>query len=86
MQRTKRNLELSTTNPEFILGGRPDIIFFADAQCCSQTVESISERLGGRTTAVRNQHVFEMNADIASRWGPQFVQFWNRSLGPPNSS
>ena len=61
---------------EFILEADPDIIFFADAQCCSQTVESISERPGwSELTAVRNQHVFEMNADIASRWGPRLVQF-----------
>ena len=61
---------------EFILDADPDIIFFADAQCCGQTVETISERPGwSELTAVRNQHVFEMDADIASRWGPRLVQF-----------
>ena len=61
---------------EFILESDPDIIFFADAQCCSQTVATISERPGwSELTAVRNQHVFEMDADIASRWGPRLVQF-----------
>ena len=66
---------------EFILESDPDIIFFADAQCCSQTVATISERPGwSELTAVRNQHVFEMNADIASRWGPRLVQFLDTVL------
>jgi len=61
---------------EFILEADPDIIFFADAQCCGQTVATISERPGwSELKAVRNQHVFEMDADIASRWGPRLIQF-----------
>ena len=54
----------------------PDIIFFADAQCCAQTKDTISERPGwSELTAVRNGNVFEMDNDISSRWGPRLVEF-----------
>ena len=61
---------------EFVLESDPDLIFFVDGNCCGQTVEIISERPGWDVLkAVRNGTVIEMDADIASRWGPRLVQF-----------
>ncbi len=65
--------QLST---EYVLAADPDFIFFADGQCCGQTIETISERPGWASlTAVRNGNVIEVNADIASRWGPRSLDF-----------
>ena len=61
---------------EFVLSSDPDIIFYADAQCCGQSVETISARPGwSDLKAVQNGHVFEMDPDISSRWGPRLVRF-----------
>ena len=61
---------------EFILEADPDIIFFADATCCAQSVATISARPGwSELSAVRNGNVFEMDSDISSRWGPRLVDF-----------
>ncbi len=65
--------QLST---EYVLAADPDLIFFADGQCCGQTAETISERPGWASlSAVRNGNVIEVNADIASRWGPRSLDF-----------
>jgi len=61
---------------EFVLDSDPDIIFFADAKCCGQSVETISARPGwSELKAVRDGRVYEMDADISSRWGPRLVDF-----------
>jgi iron complex transport system substrate-binding protein len=61
---------------EFVLQADPDVIFFADAQCCAQSIETISSRPGwSELEAVKNGHVFEIDSDISSRWGPRLVEF-----------
>ena len=61
---------------EFVLQADPDMIFFADAQCCGQSVETISARPGwSELRAIRNKNIFEINSDISSRWGPRLVNF-----------
>ena len=61
---------------EYVLAADPDYIFFADGPCCDQTAETIAARPGWENlTAVQNGRVIEMNADIASRWGPRSVDF-----------
>lgn len=61
---------------EFVLQADPDLIFFADAQCCGQSVETISARPGwSELQAVKNNNIFEINSDISSRWGPRLVDF-----------
>ena len=63
-------------NEEFILEADPDIIFYADAECCAQTKDTISARPGwSALSAVRNGNIFEMDNDISSRWGPRLVEF-----------
>jgi iron complex transport system substrate-binding protein len=63
-------------NAEFIVSTNPDLIFLADTKCCDQTIETVSARDGwGAITAVQNGAVFEMDDDIASRWGPRVVEY-----------
>ena len=63
-------------SPERILAADPDMIFLADIECCGQTAEKVAARPGWDTlTAVRNGWVFELDDDIAGRWGPRVVQF-----------
>ena len=61
---------------EYVLEADPDIIFYADAQCCGQSVETIAARPGwSALSAVRNGNIVEINADISSRWGPRLPEF-----------
>lgn len=61
---------------EFIIETDPDIIFLADAACCGQSPETVAARPGwAGLTAVTNNAVFEVDEDIASRWGPRIVDY-----------
>ncbi|MEN9803969.1 MAG: hypothetical protein RIS41_816 [Actinomycetota bacterium] len=61
---------------EFIVSQDPDLVFLADTVCCGVTAESVAARPGwGELSAVRNGLVFEMNDDLASRWGPRIVDY-----------
>ena len=61
---------------EYILDADPDLIFLADVQCCDVTAESVAERPGwSELSAVANDDVVELPADIPSRWGPRIVEF-----------
>jgi len=61
---------------EFVLQADPDIIFFADAKCCGQSVETIASRPGwSELKAVQNGNVIEIDDDVSSRWGPRLVDF-----------
>nr|WP_040799698.1 ABC transporter substrate-binding protein [Nocardia higoensis] len=59
---------------EYILEQNPDVVFLADGQCCGVTPENLAQRPGwGELTAVRDGHVYVLDEDIASRWGPRVV-------------
>lgn len=60
--------------PEYVVSADPAMIFLADAQCCSVTPKSVGERPGwADVAAVRDGRIYELDADIASRWGPRVV-------------
>ena len=62
---------------EYILSQNPDLIFLADTKCCAQSLETVKQRNGWRAlSAVENQKVIELDDDIASRWGPRIIQFF----------
>lgn len=62
---------------EYILSQNPDLIFLADTKCCGQSAETVAERNGwGALTAVSEGRVIELDDDIASRWGPRVVDFF----------
>ncbi len=61
---------------EYIIDADPGFIFLADAQCCGESSDTVSARPGwGNMQAVRGDRVIEVDADIASRWGPRIVDF-----------
>jgi len=61
---------------EYIIDANPDFIFLADAQCCGESSESVGARPGWDSMdAVLSGQVVEVDADIASRWGPRIVDF-----------
>ena len=63
-------------NAEFIVSANPDLIFLADTICCGETLDTVSARPGwDAIAAVQNGNVFEMDDDIASRWGPRVVDY-----------
>jgi iron complex transport system substrate-binding protein len=64
-------------SPEFVLQADPDAIFFSDgAGAGGTTAEEIADRPGwDALSAVRHDRVVEVDADIASRWGPRVVDY-----------
>ncbi|TDE12703.1 ABC transporter substrate-binding protein [Jiangella asiatica] len=63
-------------SPEYILTADPDIIFFADGGVGGVVAEDIAARPGwDQLTAVQDDHVVEVDPDIASRWGPRVVDY-----------
>lgn len=57
-------------SPEYLVDTSPEVIFFTG--CCGDTTETIAARPGWETiTAVANGNVFEVDQDMASRWGPR---------------
>jgi iron complex transport system substrate-binding protein len=63
-------------NAETIITADPDLIFLADTKCCGEGLESVAARDGwDQIAAVQNGHVFAMDDDVASRWGPRFVEY-----------
>lgn len=61
---------------ELILEADPDMVLLADSQCCGVTPEAVAERPGwGELKAVRDDRVFVMDEDLASRWSPRVVDY-----------
>jgi iron complex transport system substrate-binding protein len=61
---------------EYLLKSDPQAIFLADAQY-GVTADSVSKRAGwSQISAVKNNKVFALAADVPSRWGPRLVDFY----------
>lgn len=61
---------------EFIAEADPDLIFLADVKCCGESAETLAKRPGwAKLSAIKNKRVFQLDDDIASRWGPRVVEF-----------
>ena len=59
---------------ESLIRSNPDVIFLADSKCCRQSAATVTARKGWDTvTAVKAGHVFALDDDVASRWGPRTV-------------
>lgn len=59
---------------EFILDKDPDLIFLACTVYCGETPESVTARPGWDSlSAVSAGHVFPLDDDTASRWGPRVI-------------
>jgi iron complex transport system substrate-binding protein len=60
---------------EYIIEQDPDLIFLADTKCCGQSAASVSDRPGwDQLTAVNAGRVYELDDDVASRWGPRIIE------------
>ncbi|TKG69291.1 ABC transporter substrate-binding protein [Prauserella endophytica] len=60
---------------ETILREDPDLIFLADTRCCGQNADTVAARPGWDTlSAVKQDRVFALDDDIASRWSPRLVE------------
>ncbi len=61
---------------EYLVKSDPQVIFLADAQY-GVTADSVSKRAGwSKISAVKNNKIVELPADIPSRWGPRLVNFY----------
>jgi iron complex transport system substrate-binding protein len=62
---------------EYLLEQDPDLIFLADTKCCGESAATAAARPGwSELAAVQNGNVIELDDDIASRWGPRVVEFF----------
>ncbi|KON33493.1 hypothetical protein AC477_01520 [miscellaneous Crenarchaeota group-1 archaeon SG8-32-1] len=67
-----------TVSLEAIVERNPDVMFFPDMYMSTvnfyETIEAVKERPGWASiTAVKNDAIYEINADIISRTGPRLV-------------
>jgi iron complex transport system substrate-binding protein len=64
-------------SPEYVVSSDPDLIFLADGGSNGGvTADELANRPGwDQLTAVQNDHVTEVDPDIASRWGPRVVDY-----------
>jgi iron complex transport system substrate-binding protein len=67
-----------TVSSEAIISKNPDVMFFPDMYMSTtnfyDTIEAVKERPGwDQITAVKNNAIYEINADIISRTGPRLV-------------
>ncbi len=61
-------------NAEAIVKANPAIVFLADTKCCATSAVEVAKRPGwSGIDAVKNNHVVELDDDVASRWGPRVV-------------
>jgi iron complex transport system substrate-binding protein len=59
---------------EYLVRANPDLVFLADTTCCAQNAAAVGKRPGwSSVAAVRDKHVYPLDDDIASRWGPRVV-------------
>ena len=60
---------------EYIVAEGPDLIFLGNT-LYGESVESVSARPGWDSlSAVQEGHVYELDSDVVSRWGPRVVDF-----------
>jgi iron complex transport system substrate-binding protein len=61
---------------EYLVKSDPQVIFLADAQY-GVTTDAVSKRAGwSQISAVKNNKIVGLPADIPSRWGPRLVNFY----------
>jgi len=71
---------------EYLIDADPDLVFLADTKCCGQDLDTFAARPGfGELTAVADGTVIELDDDIASRWGPRVVDFFELIIEAVNS-
>ena len=65
-------------NREYLISSTPKMVLLADTVCCKVTPTNFGQRVAFSTiSAVRHHHVYGINDDIASRWGPRLGTLMN---------
>jgi iron complex transport system substrate-binding protein len=60
---------------EFVVAADPDLIFLADS-LYGESAETVAARPGWDVlSAVEEGNVYELDSDVASRWGPRIIDF-----------
>jgi iron complex transport system substrate-binding protein len=68
------NTDYPQLSAEAVVKADPDLIFLADTKCCQQSAATVRARPGwAEVTAVKNDRVYLLDDDVASRWGPRTV-------------
>jgi iron complex transport system substrate-binding protein len=71
---------------EYLVKADPDAVFLADTKCCAQTAATFAARPGfAGLKAVKAGHVFALDDDIASRWGPRVVDLLAQIIEAANA-
>ena len=64
-------------NVESIISANPDVIFVPCGNFCTTTADEVAARPGwDAIAAVQNGNIVEADEDIASRWGPRIVEYY----------
>ena len=64
---------------EYLLAADPDLVFLADSRCCGEDATTFAARPGfGDLRAVTEGAVIVLDDDVASRWGPRIVDFFEQ--------
>lgn len=60
---------------EFVVAADPDLVFLADS-LYGESPETVASRPGWDVlSAIQGGNVYELDSDVASRWGPRIVDF-----------
>lgn len=71
-QSTSADAGYPQLSAEYIVSANPSVIFLADTICCHQSAATVAARPGfSQVSAVVHHHVYGLDDDIASRWGPR---------------
>ena len=71
------NFGFPQLNVESIISANPDVIFVPCGNFCTTTADEVAARPGwDAIAAVQNGNIVEADEDIASRWGPRIVEYY----------
>jgi iron complex transport system substrate-binding protein len=71
------NFGFPQLNVESIISANPDVIFVPCGNFCTTTADEVAARPGwDAIAAVQNGDIVEADEDIASRWGPRIVEYY----------
>jgi len=71
------NFGFPQLNVESIISANPDVIFVPCGNFCTTTADEVAARPGwDAIAAVQNSNIVEADEDIASRWGPRIVEYY----------
>ena len=71
------NFGFPQLNVESIISANPDVIFVPCGNFCTTTADEVAARPGwDAIAAVQNGNIVEADEDVASRWGPRIVEYY----------